>query len=56
MVSEGREIAAAVLTAQEALQLPNLEVALGARKRAPRTCSNCKQIGHIRTYCPNNFI
>jgi hypothetical protein len=53
-VSEGREIAAAALTAQEALQLPNPEVASGARRRAPRTCSNCKQIGHVRTYCPNN--
>jgi hypothetical protein len=56
IVSEGREITAASLIAQEALQLPNPEVALGARRRAPRTCSNCKQIGHIRTYCPNNLI
>lgn len=55
-VSEGREIAAAALTAQEALQLPNPEVASGARRRAPRTCSNCNQVGHIRTYCPNNLV
>jgi hypothetical protein len=55
-VSEGREIAAASLIVQEALQLPNPEVALGARRRAPRTCSNCKQIGHIRMYCLNNLI
>lgn len=55
-VSEGREIAAAALTAQRALQLPNPEVASGARRRAPRTCSNCKQVGHVRTYCPNNLV
>jgi hypothetical protein len=53
-VFEGREITTAALTAQKALQLPNPEVASGTRRRAPRTCSNCKQIGHIRTYCPNN--
>ena len=55
-VSEGREIAAAALTAQRALQLPNPEVASGARRRAPRTCSNCKQVGYVRTYCPNNLV
>jgi hypothetical protein len=54
-ISEGREIAAA-LTAQQALQLPNPEVTSGSHGRAPRTCSNCKQVKHVHMYCPNNLI
>ncbi|KAH8691978.1 hypothetical protein BGW36DRAFT_362999 [Talaromyces proteolyticus] len=50
-VSEAQEITAAALAHPEASQIPNLE-ALEGRRRALPTCSNCKLVGHIRTYCP----
>jgi hypothetical protein len=44
--SEGQQLA------QEALQRMGLEDPI-PRKRAPPRCSNCHQIGHIRTSCPS---
>jgi hypothetical protein len=44
--SEGQQLA------QEAIQRMGLEDPI-PRKRAPPRCSNCHQIGHIRTSCPS---
>jgi hypothetical protein len=44
--SEGQQLA------QEALQAMEL-VEPVHKKRAPPRCSNCHQIGHIRTSCPS---
>jgi hypothetical protein len=47
-----------VLTGAEGQQLAQEAVQMmvgkpGCRKRAPPRCSNCYQIGHIRTSCPS---
>jgi hypothetical protein len=46
--------------AQEMIQRTDLLAEIAAerrsqqpRSRAPPECSNCHQIGHIRTHCPN---
>jgi hypothetical protein len=38
--------------AQEAAQIMNIGETV-SKKRAPPRCSNCHQIGHIRTSCPS---
>jgi hypothetical protein len=43
--AEGQQLA------QEAERLVSEETM--PRKRAPPRCSNCHQVGHIRTGCPN---
>jgi hypothetical protein len=45
--SEGQQLA------QEAMLVMDGVVELVPRKRAPPQCSNCHQIGHIRTSCPS---
>jgi uncharacterized protein with von Willebrand factor type A (vWA) domain len=44
--SEGQQLA------QESMQAMDLVESV-PRKRAPPRCSNCHQIGHIRTSCPS---
>jgi hypothetical protein len=43
--AEGQQLA------QEAIQAMEMEPV--PKKRAPPQCSNCHQIGHIRTSCPS---